>query len=191
VVSSHPSHTPQFTSSATSATSFALFPQTHTTYLRLASTTEASNIASAVVETYELDNEVGAVKVPMNVGQEVWDFIKVTDSRQNDTRTGNVRYLKRNVQVPQRGGRLVFDMDIRFGKTAVLPSPILAGVSGGGGRVSDPNINNLIDAVNSLNIAFNELNGDLVTVIEFLNTQIEDGFFRRLTVTDALTIPNE
>ncbi|KKN20836.1 hypothetical protein LCGC14_0931400 [marine sediment metagenome] len=194
VVSSHPSHTPQFTASATSATSFALFPQTHTTYLRLTSTGIAASIAPAIIETYELDSEVGAVKVPMNVGQEVWDFIKVTDSRQNDTRTGNVRYLKRNVQVPGRGGQLVFDMDIRFGKSAILPSPILVGTSGGGvGRVGggDTNIANLIEAVTSITFAIFNLDSTQTGIIEFLNAQIEDAYFRRLTVTDALEIPHE
>ncbi|KKL20222.1 hypothetical protein LCGC14_2457600, partial [marine sediment metagenome] len=100
IVQSHPSHEPQFSGNSTSATSFALFPETHTTQLRLASQAEASNIADAIIERYELNAEKGAVRVPMNVGQEVWDWINVTDSRQSDSRAGNVRYLKRNVQVP-------------------------------------------------------------------------------------------
>ncbi len=193
VVSSHPSHQPQYTSSATSATSFALFPQTHTTYLRLASDAEASNIASAFIERYELNAERGAVKVPMNVGQEVWDWIKVTDSRQGDSRTGNVRYLKRNVQVPQRGN-LVFDMDIRFGKSTVLPSPVLLS---GQARAPVSPINNaallsdLIDAYNALaqdlGITIEALNG----TIDFINDQIDEAVFRKLTVTDEMNIPSE
>ena len=186
VVRSHPSHQPQYTSSATSATSFALFPQTHTTQLRLTSTTEANNIAIALIETDELDAENGAVKVPMNVGQEVWDWIKVTDSRQGDSRTGNVRYLQRNVS------RQVFDMDIRFGKTAILPSPVLVATAAGGGRVArDPNITNLINAVNGLRDGYDGLNADFLTLVEFLNQQIEDGYFRKLTATDELHIPGD
>ncbi len=189
VVSSHPSHTPQYTGNATSATSFALFPQTHTTYLRLASNTEASNIALAKIETNELDAEKGAVKVPMNVGQEIWDWIKVTDSRQNDSRTGNVRYIKRNVQIPQRGGNLVFDMDIRFGKTAILPTPILSPTQAV--IIRQVTQSDVIEATAALIEAYQGLDADLRGLIAFINNQIDDAYFKRLTVTDELTIPGE
>ncbi len=199
VVKSHPTHDPQFSASATSATSFALFPQTHTTLLRLASDAEASNVASALIERYELDAERGAVKVPMNAGQEVWDWIKVTDSRQNDSRTGNVRYLRRNIQVPALGGRFVFDMDVRFGKSAVLPSPILSLSQAGGAGAGEPvSIAALIEAFNILQQNFNALSQDLNTTVEgvnnlitFINTQIDEAIFRRLTVIEELIIPFE
>ena len=109
VVRSFRSDDPQFSSNVTSATSFALFRKTETLRFRMASSAEASNIATARIETYELNADVGAATVPMNVGQEVWDFIKVTDSRQGDSVTGNVRSLRRHVKVPLGSGRFIWD----------------------------------------------------------------------------------
>jgi len=99
VVKSHPDHATQYSGSATSATSYALAPKTHTTYRRLTSDAQAGSIASAKIERYELDAEKGLVIVPMNVGQELWDYVKVTDSRENDTRVGNVQFIRRDVEV--------------------------------------------------------------------------------------------
>ncbi|KKK55023.1 hypothetical protein LCGC14_3078750, partial [marine sediment metagenome] len=90
IVKSPEEHATSYSASDTSATSFAIDPKTETVQLRLASTAQASSIASAIIERYELDADTGAVKVPMNVGQEVFDFINVTDSRQGDSRKGNV-----------------------------------------------------------------------------------------------------
>ncbi len=195
VVASHPSHSPQYSSSATSATSFALFPQTHTTYLRLGSDSEASNIASAIKERYELDSEVGSVKVPMNAGQEVFDFINVTDSRQGDSRKGNVRYIRRDVEIPQRRGRLLWDMEIKFGKTILQPLSLspLVGLTEkratGEPAQTQVSINALIDAYNGLNADLISTIEKLNEVIGFVNTQVDDGYFRKLTVTEDLTIP--
>lgn len=191
VVESHPSHQPQYSSSATSATSNALFPKTHTTRLRLTSTTEASNIATAIIERYELDAELGAVTVPMNVGQEVWDWIKVTDSRQNDSRTGNVRFLRRHVKIPERGGRLIWDMDIRFGKAAVLPLNILPSVPGQAQRTASVSLEALTNAHFALADDVQSVIDKLNEVIEFINTETDVGYFRKLTITDELNIPSE
>ncbi len=140
---------PQFSSSATSATSFALFPKTETLRFRLVSNAEALLIAQARIETYELNADVGAVTVPMNVGQEVWDFIKVTDSRQGDSVTGNVRSLRRHIKVPLGAGRFIWDTSIRFGTVPGL-RPILLGAEA-----------NLAVSVQSLIEAYNGLREDL------------------------------
>ena len=183
-------HSPQYSGSATSATSFALDKKTETIRLLLASDAQAADLATARIETYELDAELGAVRVPMNVGQEVWDYIKVTDSRQGDSRVGNVRYIRRHVEVTARG--LIWDMQIRFGKSAVLPSPIFLPQ-----QVSERADPAQVSITTLLN-AYYELSGDLTTVVEalnsvisYLNEQREDAYFRRLTVTDDLTIPVE
>ena len=132
----------------------------------------------------------------MNAGQEVWDWIKVTDSRQGDNRTGNVRYLRRNIQVPALGGRFIFDMDVRFGKSAVLPSPILSLNQANAGEPIS--IAALIAAFNILQQNFDALSKDLNTTVEgvnnlitFINTQIDEAIFRRLTVIEELIIPFE
>lgn len=118
IVVSHSDDSAQFAGTATSATSFALSPKIHTTRLRLASTAQATAIAAAKIEQNELDAERGFVTVPMNVGQEVWDYVRVTDSRQGDTRTGNIQYLKRNVELKDSG--LVFNSVICFGKVSSM-----------------------------------------------------------------------
>ncbi len=192
IVESHEAHDPQFTGNATSATSFALFPKTETLRLRLPSDTVASNIASARIETYELNAEKGSVKVPMNVGQEVWDYIKVTDSRQNDSREGNVRYIQRNVEVTPNG--LIWDMEIRFGKTVVLPSPIFFGE-----RVEQradltnisATVNALIEAYNSLNTSVNALIDNQGLILDHLQSHHEVFVTKNLTGRDIMTIPSE
>ena len=191
VVESHEAHDPQYTGNATSATSFALFPKTETIRLRLPSDTLAASIASARIKAYELNAEKGSVNVPMNVGQEVWDYIKVTDSRQNDSREGNVRYIQRNVEVTRNG--LVWEMEIRFGKTVVLPSPIFFGESGQ--RVDIANlsatINALINAYNSLDTSVRALLENQSQIIDHLNSHHEVFLTKDLTGTDVMTIPSE
>ncbi|KKN75034.1 hypothetical protein LCGC14_0385360 [marine sediment metagenome] len=149
IVKSYEGDDPQFSGNDTSATSNALFPKTETLRFRLVSNTEASNIASARIESHELDSDVGAVTVPMNVGQEVWDFIKVTDSRQGDSVTGNVRSLRRHVKVPLGGGRFIWDTSIRFGTVPGL-APILLGRGAGLGSNLAVSVQALIEAYNGL-----------------------------------------
>lgn len=186
VVKSFEADEPQFSGSATSATSYALFPKTRTLRFRLVSDTEASNIATARIETHELDADVGAVSVPMNVGQEVWDYIKVTDSRQGDSRVGNVRQITRRVQVPQRGGQFVFSMDIRFGKTVGL-APITIGQEA-----------NLALSVQALVEAYNGMREDMLGILEKLNEIIahlnslhEFFYSKHIHATDIMRIPVE
>ena len=152
IVASHPDHTPQYSGSATSATSYALAPKTHTTYRRLPSNAVASSIASAIIERYELDAEKGFATVPMNVGQELWDYVKVTDSRQGDTRTGNIQFLQRNVEVHFDGKPLTWTMMLSFGKVSVLSLMANMLSAGAGGaeaiaRLTDAQILEMIDAL--------------------------------------------
>lgn len=51
----------------------------------------------------------GGAEVPLNVGAEVFDYVKVTDSRQGDTRTGNLGYVHR------RFGKDKWTMTFGFG----------------------------------------------------------------------------
>ena len=154
VVKSGESHEPQYSGSATSSTSNALAPKVHTTRRRLGSDAEADRIAAAIIETYELDDERGFVTVPMNVGQELWDWVKVTDSRQNDTRTGNIQYLQRNVKIPRGSEPMIWNMTLSFGK--VTPQSILAnmissgvGTEAGGGRLTNDQIFEMIDILDA------------------------------------------
>ena len=62
---------------------------------RLASNAEAGNIATALLSKYQLNAQTGSIRVPMNVGAEVYDFVKITDSRINQNHVGNVSTLTR------------------------------------------------------------------------------------------------
>lgn len=126
IVQSKEGDAPSYTGNATSATSFALLPIVDVRELRLYSNAQAASIAAAIIEKAELDAEKASAVVPMNFGQEVLDYIKITDSRQGDSVTGNVQYLKRIVDITK--GKPDFKMEIRFGKlneSPPMPVPML------------------------------------------------------------------
>ncbi len=81
----------------------------HSVELKVTSNTQATSIANAILSHAVIEAEKGAVLVPMNIGQEIYDYIKTTDSRAGDFRIGNVGYIRRHY----KGG--TFDMEGRFG----------------------------------------------------------------------------
>jgi hypothetical protein len=95
VVKSQKDDTPQYTGSAYDAASYALLPKKSYFEMRLTSNAEGNSIAAAVLARYQLSEQQGAAEVPMNCGAEVFDYIKVTDSRENDYRVGNIGALTR------------------------------------------------------------------------------------------------
>jgi hypothetical protein len=62
---------------------------------RLESDDQADNIAEALIAKAEMGSKRGQAEVPMNIGAEVFDYVKVTDQREGDTRTGNLGYIHR------------------------------------------------------------------------------------------------
>lgn len=167
LVVSPTSHSPSYIGAATSGVSYALAPKTHVTERRLPSSAVADSIAAAKIEQYELDADKGIITVPMNVTQELWDYVKVTDSRQGDTRIGNIQYISRVVERHYDNTPLTWQMTIAFGKPSTLS--LLAGMATGraGGLEGEGNISQasiiamidalyenqevLFDAVNKLN----------------------------------------
>lgn len=107
---------PQYEGDATSATSYALKKKIHTTQLRVTSSAQCTSIAEAKIGQYELNAERGSIKAPLNCGQEIWDYIKVTDARNDDSRVGNVQYIQFNCKSPEIDGSGDFSMNIRFGR---------------------------------------------------------------------------
>jgi len=69
---------------------------------RLESDADATNIAEAILSKYKLHADMGGAEVPMNVGAEVFDYVKVTDDRESDYRVGNIGYIGRHYK-PGRG----------------------------------------------------------------------------------------
>lgn len=108
VVKSMPDDDPQYSGYAEESQDI-----THRTYrrLRLASDAQATAIAEAILANEKMWNDMGSARVPMNIGAEVLDYIKVTDTRQGDERTGNVGFIHRHVNVEKN----IFEMNFGFG----------------------------------------------------------------------------
>jgi len=63
--------------------------------VKLESSDEGDKIAAALLSKAELGSARGQAEIRINVGSEIFDYVKVTDSRQGDTRTGNLGYIHR------------------------------------------------------------------------------------------------
>lgn len=184
VVASDPDNDTQYSSSWTSAASYVLLPKTHFVTKRLASSDQALAIAKAQIQRLELDHERGNGLVPMNVGQEVYDYVKITDSREGDNRVGNVGYLIRNYDPAKR----LFNMQFGFGNI-LLGS--LIGTGQGLATIEQPYAtyayvaevyNGLVERIN-----------DTLTLIDDLTTIIEEmqDHVPKWHVTNQLIIPVE
>ena len=110
-VSSHPDQG-SYTGLAADADSYAALGRYVDEHhrLRVTSNDQCTAIATAILQTYQVGQERGHGSVPMNCGQEVMDYINITDSVASDTRTGNVGYLLREY-TPGR----TFSSQLRFG----------------------------------------------------------------------------
>ncbi len=140
--------TPVCSGSATSATSYALDPKVGKPVTgRFTSDAQCAAIAAALIERNELDAEKGFANVPMNVGQEFWDYVKVTDSRQGDVRIGNIQYIQSTVKIPEENEALTFSMALSFGKVSI--QSLMSNLISAGGeevaRLSNEQILELFD----------------------------------------------
>lgn len=93
-VSSHPTSGDAYTGNATDATSYALLPIEDFQHLRVASNAQATSIAEAYIAKAQAAAEQGHCLAPMNVGQEIYDYVKVTDAWSSDYREGNILYFE-------------------------------------------------------------------------------------------------
>ena len=156
-------------------------------YLALGSAAQADAIAAAILQKYSLEAEKGSGLVPVNVGQEVYDYVKITDSRENDNRVGNILLLNREYWV----GR--WTMELRFGPRtgARLMSTLLPSVRGigrdtGGGAGQGGDLEAIEALLNELVVQVNELlAAQWATIINILESEVRP----RLHVTDRLRIP--
>ena len=108
VVQSNPDDDPFYQGEATDPTSYALLPKTEYKQMSLESNDQANNIAAAVLSKHQLWAEMGAAEVPMNLAQEVFDYVKVTDERESDYRVGNIGTLTRTYKPGQYPMRFSF-----------------------------------------------------------------------------------
>jgi len=95
VVKSNSKDDPQYSGSAQDAESYALIPKRQYRRTRLQSNAEATSIAEAIIFNFQLNAQMGAFSCPINVGQELYDYVRVVDARENDERTGNIGSIRR------------------------------------------------------------------------------------------------
>lgn len=112
IVMSHPDHDETYTNSAADAASYAAlgnqyYPETH--YIRATGNAQCGTIAAAILQHHQIAREKGHVRAPMNCGQEVMDYVKVTDSRLGDTRVGSIGYIESHY------APTTFEFEFRFG----------------------------------------------------------------------------
>jgi hypothetical protein len=98
VVKSLPDDSPAYEGSA-QVSDYASLPdsvkKTRFVRVKLASNDEGDDIAAALLSKAETGCARGSAEVPLNCGSEVFDYVKITDSRQGDSRTGNLGYVHR------------------------------------------------------------------------------------------------
>jgi len=75
----------------------------------LQSNEQATNVAEGILSTFQMGKDGAAAIVPMNCGQELYDWVKITDSRSGQTATGNVGFIERRYKSGQ------YEMKIGFG----------------------------------------------------------------------------
>lgn len=124
-IESRDGDSPAYAGTAIDSASNALLDMRDRRRLRLASSAQATNIAKALISHLQMDAERGYGEVPINVVQEVYDYIKITDTRQGDTLIANVQSIKR---VYRPGG---FRMTMRLGKVTALPMAIITPAEAG------------------------------------------------------------
>ena len=183
VVKNDPAHIDSFTGEATDAASYAALGNqyyTDTQYVRAASNAECALIATAILQGHQLAAERGSGLAPMNVGQEGFDYIKITDSAASDTRVGNIGYLDR------RYNQGNFEFEFRFGSllmtglAGTLPPFTTVGGTGGAGFQSQ--LNALIDYVN-------QLQANQLTILNFVTALNDRTEFTHLSVTERFQGP--
>uniref|UniRef100_A0A6M3IYE9 Tail protein n=1 Tax=viral metagenome TaxID=1070528 RepID=A0A6M3IYE9_9ZZZZ len=119
VVHSYSDDTDQYTGNYTSAASYALLPKSEFIKAKLVSNAQATALATARIAQLEMAAQRGNASVPLNVGAEVHDYIKVTDSRASDSRAGNIGSIRRSYNPNNRTYGWL--MGFGFGKTAKKP----------------------------------------------------------------------
>jgi hypothetical protein len=71
-------------------------------YIKAASAAQCTAVAEGLLKKYQMNAQSGSLDCPMIVNLEVFDYIKVTSSRQSDTLVGNIGSLTRKVNLRER-----------------------------------------------------------------------------------------
>ena len=173
------------TGSATDA-SQTLIEKERYYYFRGTSNDQCESLAEAILLRFQLDAQEGEARIPiMNFGQEIMDYVNVTDPRTSDNIAGNITWLTRNYG----GGKM--EMDIGFGKQITIPLNEFAGGtdgSGGGGSGGTGSLAALYEYINEiLDLLNNKVSYDDFN--KWYSDFIANAWFRKLTVVEQLLIP--
>jgi len=193
VVESHKSHSSQYSGHAQTTDYDELSDEMKKRdfiTLRLSSDAQAKAIAEAIRDKYSLDSERGSGKVPMNVGAEQYDYVKITDGRTGDSIEGNVGYIKRVCQ-PAPDIETGFAMSFGFGKMMEYNPLGLAPASSPLG-VGEPSYGTLIDTLNTVIDNLNSLWESHIQLQQWavdISNWINDGVVAKWQVTRQLMIP--
>ena len=172
VVSTHPDYEDQFTGFARDTTNDGDIEIRDHYLLSAESNAECTSIATGILSHYQLNAERGSGHVPMNCGQEVMDYVKITDSWVGDTRVGNIGYITRTYNQGQ------FDMVFGFGRltpTAGIPSGLT--------------LEQLSLSVDTLADAYSGLRDDINSIAEYLNAQAQDAHFQKVHIVNKAIAP--
>jgi len=175
---------PAYTGTASDTATNTALGRYHTSYrnARATSNAQCALLATALLQHAQVAAEKGSGEVPMNCGQEVMDYIKITDSIASDTRTGNIGYIKRSYAPGQ-----YLKMNFGFGTLAQeMPTGLLGEGAEGGATW---------EALNALRDYFyffiNGKDDILIDMILGMQTTIRDAEMANLRVTETLQIPGK
>lgn len=116
IISSAPAHAVQWSGSAVDTATYTALGSRYIDephYIRAVSNAQCTAIATAMLQHRQIGAEKGHGSAPMNCGQEFGDYVKITDSIANDSRVGNIGYLRRQYTQGKN-----FSFAFRFGRVA-------------------------------------------------------------------------
>jgi len=152
-------------------------------YFRGTSDAQCTSLAEAILLRFQLDAQRGEARIPiMNFGQEIMDYVNVTDSRTSDSIAGNITWLTRNYG----GGKM--QMDLGFGKQTAIPLNDFIGGDSSGREAGGGSLAALYEYINQII----DVLDDMVSIDAFnkwYSDFISDAWFRKLTVVEQLLIP--
>jgi len=93
----------------------ALIRLDHYEIVDVASTAMASSIATAMLLQGKRQTDQGNIIAPINCGQELYDYVKVTDSREADFKIGHVAYVERHYS----NNPVDWSMEIQLGEVGL------------------------------------------------------------------------
>jgi len=188
----HPSHDDSYTGFAKDASADLTDMQEYEDhYCRPVSNAQCTALAGALLSKYQMAAEKGAGVLPfVHFGQEIYDYVNFVDARAGDERAGNLGSISKlyRTDTPQPQ----FNMSLGFGRIP-LGVAALQGLAAETGLTA-ANLLPLLDQAYSyieqiIDILANKVDIDVMN--ETLLALYDDAYFRKLTVTDELYIPEE